>query len=464
MTRHRKERRLALAALLLIAVLIGVLALLSEPDSAEVALAETSEPVAAAPAVLVAEEEPAPLVGTWLVREVAVPEVAAPEASSREETLPEGFQVRVIDGSERAIGGALVWVWNPGNWGMRDNFQAGTTDLDGLVDFEGLEARGVHVVVQQESLPGALVAPEKVISDLPETSGRRVTLVCPEPTSIHGRVSDGAGRPIAHARVVIRGRHDNHAVITNAEGLYQQSGLYPGSYTVGVNVYSSEYLLWSGRTLPEHQTHTVLSGERTRIDLRCPAGGKALRGRVHDTNGQAVEGVFIRVESVRRNNQTGEEAGGHDIALAITDANGAWTLVGLPRRVHVIVGDRSSRASLRRDQVLLAEHQSEFVTVEGQTLEHTVEVRDDGVRFRLKVLPDAGMLARGMSARDLVVEIGNGFRISADAEGNVLFSAAAKDRPLRCKVTAGGKLAYSFQLPAVAGTLVERTFVWNGAH
>jgi len=458
MTRHQTERRLALAALLLIAALLGVLALLSEPDSAEVALAETNEPAAAAPAVLVAEDESAPTVETGPAREVA-----APEVSSREETIPEGLQVRVIDGSERAIGGAFVWVWNPGNWGMRDNFRAGTTDLDGLVTFEGLEAGGVHVVVRQESLPGALVAPEKVISDLPETGGRRVTLVCPEPASVHGRVSDGAGEPIAHARVSILGPDDRRVVLTDVDGLYEEGGLYPGNYTVVVAVYASEYLLWAGRTQPELQSRLLLSGERTRIDLQCRVDGKSLRGRVHDSSGRAVEGVLIRLERVTRNKLTGEEGGGHDIGHAVTDADGAWSLVGLPDRVHVIVGDRNMSADLRRDHVLLAESQSEIVTAAGQTLEHTVLVRADGVRYRLKVLPDDGMLARGMSARNLVVEVESGFRISADAEGNVLFSAAAKDRPLRCTVTDGSKLAYRFQLPAVAGSLVERTFVWNGA-
>ncbi|MBI2300749.1 MAG: carboxypeptidase regulatory-like domain-containing protein [Armatimonadetes bacterium] len=62
----------------------------------------------------------------------------------------------------------------------------------------------------------------------PDETERAILLRVPCRRSLAGVVCDGAGKPVADARVAVEGQGDLHAATTDADGRYQLKGLLPG--------------------------------------------------------------------------------------------------------------------------------------------------------------------------------------------------------------------------------------------
>jgi protocatechuate 3,4-dioxygenase beta subunit len=455
MAQGKSERRIVVAALLLIVVLLGAWKLFSQSNAEDVAFDHAGvtheEPLRSE---LVGETDPQPI--------STERETAAPTAPVAFTPIASGFEVLVIDGAERPLAGVLVWVWNPGNWGMRDNFVSETTGLDGFVKVEGLEAREVYVEIRADSLPPLLCAPAELHTDLPADGGRRVKIICPGSASIYGRVTDAAGKPIPRAWIRVESRTNDSGDVktfSDIDGHYEVRGVYPGKYDLDVFVPIRERALWSGRTLPRAKRLTLEPGERKLANLACTSDGRSLRGRIFDTQGTPVAGVVVRASLTRTFNS--RMISGKDIAFDRSDEDGAWSLTGLPSdQLQLTIGDRAM-TSLRRDHVLLDDSHNELLKARGQTLEHTVIVREGSVRYRLTLVPTAEAVAQGIRAGDLHVKIGNGFTAAADEDGLVTFSGPALVKPWKCTVGDWQERLLRFELPATAGALVEREIRWG---
>ncbi|PRQ09893.1 carboxypeptidase regulatory-like domain-containing protein [Enhygromyxa salina] len=198
-----------------------------------------------------------------------------------------------------------------------------------------------------------------------------------EGLAIRGEVVDAAGSPVASVNVdadMLLTGDDPHARTTNNfgrtddRGQFELSGLLPGRYEVSVAARG-------GRPGPEQPTTVELLAGADVNDLRVvlPATGQ-LRGRLIDTRGQGVAGIWISAVPV------GSERG----QSAQTDEAGAFsfdTLLPGPTRVG-----QNPRSNLRTPGTTDDDPQGQVVEIpvdETAEVELVVEAQVGVIRGRV---------------------------------------------------------------------------------
>jgi protocatechuate 3,4-dioxygenase beta subunit len=187
------------------------------------------------------------------------------------------------------------------------------TDAEGRVSIA--DAAGISVRVLVEA-PG-FARTEQQLEHAPETLEvvlRRGVLVEGRVTAVRGR------RPVEGATVSVIGDGTRKSALTDAEGLYRVRDVAPGS--VRVVVEHPEYAGAELTTKVEPTQRDDRAYELSAIDLDEPA---ELAGRVLDPQGKPVAGARVAVGVA----PAYLPAGALPAGVAVSDANGAFTLRGV---------------------------------------------------------------------------------------------------------------------------------------
>lgn len=133
--------------------------------------------------------------------------------------------------------------------------------------------------------------------------------------------------------------HDaNGAYVTyteaGADGSFRIGGLLPGVYRLYAQGDLHVTTLAGDLPCPffdcdptRGATFDVVAGAETRRDVTLPRGGR-LRGTVRDTGGAPIEDVTVVLATPDNSGYLG---------VAVTDADGTWTLAGVPAREHSLL-------------------------------------------------------------------------------------------------------------------------------
>lgn len=168
--------------------------------------------------------------------------------------------------------------------------------------------------------------------------------------AIEGRVTDGEGRPVAHAFVTAQdafppSRDSVRSVVwastlTGPDGSYRIEGLPAGRFLVSAAVQSGwEYVQrWypDARTMEEATPVAVAEDERVAgIDLSLPrrAGDAAIAGVVRDASGRALPWAFVDVTLVEGSSGADRAA---FWAYAQADSVGAYRIDRLPEGDYLV--------------------------------------------------------------------------------------------------------------------------------
>jgi len=267
--------------------------------------------------------------------------------------LPGGLDVlgRVVDGEERPVPGAEVWLegWAPGS---RDGRIVARAGPDGTFRLQGLG----------EDLSLAAYAPGFAPSSLARMRTRvaaagadevQVTLVLERAgTVLAGRVIDPLGRVVEGALValgtqgnVVRGEEwspQARTLTTDAEGRFTLPWIAPQRERGRV---FDLHVLAEGHALafvPEEEVRAALGHE---LVVRL-APGATIVGRATDRSGQALARVRVEVRG-----PTDGRASPFRLPSARSDADGRFVLA------HVAAGEVRLRAWLEADLGLGAEEQ-----------------------------------------------------------------------------------------------------------
>lgn len=162
--------------------------------------------------------------------------------------------------------------------------------------------------------------------------------------SVRGVVYTSAGAPVGASGVFVYPADRKQPIAyggTESDGRYRIDGLAPGTYRVCAYPYSSPVskagsdgeLGYAPRCRARHVA--VAQGQTSDADIAVPPGGAA-SGTVTTTAGLPVANAFVIV--ARSDGRAG--------ALAVTDARGHWTALGLPNgRYHACVDTTEARTA-----------------------------------------------------------------------------------------------------------------------
>ncbi|MEZ4360993.1 MAG: carboxypeptidase regulatory-like domain-containing protein [Kofleriaceae bacterium] len=240
------------------------------------------------------------------------------------------LEVTVVDGgSKRPIAGALVE--------LRGAIQrTATSDAEGKALLRGV-IHGAYVLAA--SAPGyARLAVSHQGVELPAGIDQ-LTLGLQPGTPVSGSVSDDRGKPIEGARVfaedasVLAGAIASEVVLTDRQGRWKMAALVPGTYRFAAR----------GATHAPGASAPVVIKEAPVADVQITlTAGAQLAGKVVNAQGAPAPRAAIRVV-------VDEGSWGQGVARqTVADAEGAFSLQGLPRaRVHA-VATRAGRSSLTR--------------------------------------------------------------------------------------------------------------------
>ena len=155
--------------------------------------------------------------------------------------------------------------------------------------------------------------------------------------SISGTASDSStGTPVSGISIVAYDTNGNFAgsAGTTSNGTYTITGLAPGSYRVGFSDFSSRYVsqYYNGKsTLAAADTVTLTSGQAvSQIDARLQTVSQT-QGTITGTVTSAATAAKLSGISV-----SASQVGGGGFASTTTDANGGYTLNGLPAGTYTV--------------------------------------------------------------------------------------------------------------------------------
>ena len=145
---------------------------------------------------------------------------------------------------------------------------------------------------------------------------------------VQGRVVDSpAGRPLAGAKVEVRGTSGAVFVAADTDGRYETPALTPGSYTVSVTAPGHAvgfYGSSTGRILStglDVRAGALVTG----IDVVLRTNGQ-LSGRILDDRGRGLAGVYVELLATRAS-ETGAFPG---VAYAQSESDGAYRVTAPP--------------------------------------------------------------------------------------------------------------------------------------
>ncbi len=245
----------------------------------------------------------------------------------------------VLDGSGSPMANVSVSA-SPSVMGA-GGYGSGMTGADGMYTISGLAAGDYRV--QFMAPMGSDLINEYYRDTTNYSAATPVTVTAGNTTSdidaqlatggkITGRITDGAGNPVANASVAANPAGAGSAgygnAITSTEGTYTISGLTAGDYRVQfmapmgsdlINEYYRDTTNYSAAT-----PVTVTAGNTTSdIDAQLATGGK-ITGRVTDSNGTPIANTIV--------NASPGIIGTGGSGSATTDADGVYTISGLTRR------------------------------------------------------------------------------------------------------------------------------------
>jgi len=239
--------------------------------------------------------------------------------------------------------------------------------------------------------------------------------------AIAGRVTDGAGAPIAGAQAVLTPAGtigEMGRALTRPDGTFELGPLGSGEYDLDV--------VADGHSPGSRRGLVVLPGQRFEIDFRLDGVG-GVEGVVRDRDGAPVEGARVSGGAMWGG------AAGSVPAEAVTGADGRYVLPGLEvgvatmraRRPGVATGDART-LTVRAGQRSTAD----FVLVATGTLEgevRTVDGRPGDAGLLVLVAPDLPSVSGNDVVRVDVVE-GGRYRVELPA-GDFKASAGKSSRP-----------------------------------
>lgn len=193
--------------------------------------------------------------------------------------------------------------------------------------------------------------------------------VLPAGGTITGVVRDSANNPVAGATVAalpVGGDGPAPVSVTDADGSYTLIGLAPGLHTVLISPPAGSGLVavyLGGVPLPE-DAHTVLveaGVTAAGVDVVLPAGG-AITGVVTSVAGYALAGVTV---SASRGDLT---------VSAVTGADGAYAITGLPEGLFLISFAPDISSGMRPQYYRAATNPEDALLVEARIGETTSTV------------------------------------------------------------------------------------------
>jgi molybdopterin-binding protein len=276
----------------------------------------------------------------------------------------------VTDTTSAPLEGVDVEVFTTG--ANPDNVGYGTTTADGSYTVGGLPTGSYDVCFQSTYATGG-VSPggyfDQCYNDVTwdgsyaDPSGKAVAVTAGSTTpavdasliasgSVSGRVTDTAAAPLEGVEVEVfttgASVDEVGSASTTANGAYTVAGLSAGSYDVcfdgsgatggssptGYTDQCYTTVAWDGNyTDPSGTAVPVTIGSTTSgIDVSLPAGG-AISGTVTDTSAGPLTAVLVVVFSTGANPD--------NVGYAVTAANGAYTVAGLPAGSYDVCFDGS---------------------------------------------------------------------------------------------------------------------------
>ncbi|MEZ4403744.1 MAG: carboxypeptidase-like regulatory domain-containing protein [Kofleriaceae bacterium] len=222
-------------------------------------------------------------------------------------------KVTVVDKAQHPVAGATIDLR-----GLDE--QTATTDATGVTTFDPVVAGGYEVVAS-----AAGFAPSRQFVRV-STGPEELSLALVAGAAVSGRVVDGAGAPVAGARVIYSGASDwsvqaderKDGVVSAADGTWAFPALPAGSF---------RFVARHPDFAPGTSAIVTLDGVHDTRDVEVKLdGGATVAGTVVDTSGVPVASARVRVAVATRS------IIGSEPRQVFTDDAGAFVVRGLPKK------------------------------------------------------------------------------------------------------------------------------------
>lgn len=260
--------------------------------------------------------------------------------------------VKVTNESGTPLPEAYVTLSSESPWA----YYSASTGPDGVASLTA-EPGTYEVEAEYWTAPGS----PSVTGTVTVTSGPvSTTLVVPGVTVVTGKVTAG-GKPLANADLTFETTSGGSGgwARTKADGTYVATGLKAGKYTVRYYGYDSNNLsTYYGNTVrePDAKVLTVTAGKTTSGVNIAVKVGATVTGKVVDSKGKALSGVWVSVSNTTR-------AG---YSNAKTNSKGVYTAKGLASGKVIVWASRGSGSSVASGQVTATAKQG--ATVKAKTV------------------------------------------------------------------------------------------------
>ncbi len=343
----------------------------------------------------------------------------------------------VVDHKGRALPGALVWPGHaPGAFVRTDDDGRFAMWVPGR-DRSRLQAHAMGFLPRSEVFPAAVGA---------DGLAPRVEIVMVPAATVHGRVVDVEGQPLADVWVsarpevpdvrpaAVRDDVPDSRAMTDGDGRFALARLAPGTV----------YAVQAGRAgyAPvEHDLMALAPGEARDVPAWTLVPGRVAFGAVHDADDRPIEGVEVRV---RIADGVPRPPGAPAMARAVTDAEGRFRLHAPPvAKVDIEArGGRFAPMAVQGLQLPASPEPADLgllVLIPGVAIEGTVRGPDGEPVAEAKVRVVA---ADATPAQALVDETVVTEGISDD-QGRFRIDGLPPDEPVRVMVRASGFLPHS---------------------
>lgn len=261
--------------------------------------------------------------------------------------LTVGYRIsgRIVDPEGAGVAGATITLSRFGRW--QEGFDVAVSGANGAYEVDGVRI-GVHVGATKLGFAASMM--RFVFAGRGESRGDIDLRLRPDGGAISGRVTDGAGAPIAGARIVVDAddveyetSNDGTSYVhaferfawSAADGAFRADGLLAGDHRVVVR---------APGYAPFAATRATRAGETATLEARLIAGA-IVGGVVRRADGGPAAGVPVTA---------GREGVFSESSSVISDADGSFRLESLPAgRIVVVAGD-AARGTARVEHDAIA--------------------------------------------------------------------------------------------------------------